>query len=126
MTLMDSDVCIDILREYAPALSWFAGLDEVPSIPGFCAVELVVGADDRRELETVRRFLGRFDIVWPEVVDMEHSLAVCAPLHLSHGLGALDSLIAGLAVGRSATLLTFNSRHFRAVPGITLEQPYAR
>ena len=126
MRLMDSDVCIDILREYAPALEWLASLTEIPAIPGFCAIELVVGADTRRDLTTVQRFLARFQIVWPEVADMQRALTDFAPLHLAHGLGALDAFIAATAIGHDATFLTFNGRHFRAVPGLRLEQPYTR
>ena len=45
---------------------------------------------------------------------------------LSHGLGVLDSLISACAVGRSATLYTFNAKHYSVVPGLVLAQPYTR
>jgi len=35
MYLLDTDVLIDIQREYAPALTWFATLTELPAVPGF-------------------------------------------------------------------------------------------
>lgn len=126
MTLMDSDVCIDLLREHPPALEWFAGLTEIPAIPGFCALELVVGAERTRDLKVVQKFLARFDIVWPSADDMQRAVSEYAPLHLTHGLGGLDALIAATVVGHGATFLTFNIRHFRAVPGLAMEQPYVR
>lgn len=126
MTLMDSDVCIDLLREHPPALEWFAGLNDIPAIPGFCALELVMGAERARELKVVQKFLARFGIVWPGEEDLQRGLMEFAPLHLTHGLGGLDVLIAATAVGKGATFFTFNARHFRAVSGLVIEQPYAR
>ncbi len=43
MYLLDTDVLIDIQREYASALTWFATLPELPAVPGF-----VVMAWERR------------------------------------------------------------------------------
>jgi len=57
---------------------------------------------------------------------MQRALAEFAPLHRAHGLGALDALIAATALGHDATFLTFNARHFRAVPSPRLAQPYTR
>ncbi|MFP5285904.1 MAG: VapC toxin family PIN domain ribonuclease, partial [Thermoanaerobaculia bacterium] len=46
--------------------------------------------------------------------------------HLSHRLGLLDSLIAACALGRSATLCTFNAKHYRPISGLVTSQPYGR
>ncbi|MCY4604723.1 MAG: VapC toxin family PIN domain ribonuclease, partial [Gemmatimonadetes bacterium] len=46
--------------------------------------------------------------------------------HLSHNLGLLDALIAACAIGSSATLCTFNVKHYRIVPDLDVAQPYAR
>lgn len=53
-------------------------------------------------------------------------LANFTQLHLSHGLGLLDSLIASIAAGLSAELCTFNDKHYRAVPGLIIVQRYSR
>ena len=36
------------------------------------------------------------------------------------------SLIAACATGLSATLCTFNAKHYRIVPDLKIEQPYDR
>jgi predicted nucleic acid-binding protein len=46
--------------------------------------------------------------------------------YLSHRLGLLDALIGACAVGRAATLCTFNVKHYRVIAGLTTEQPYPR
>ena len=53
-------------------------------------------------------------------------LADFTAFHLSHGLGLVDSLIAACAVGLSATLYTFNAKHYRVVPRLVIAQPYTR
>lgn len=47
-------------------------------------------------------------------------------LHLSHGLGLVDSLIAATALSLNVPLCTFNVKHFRHIPGLITEQPYQR
>ena len=47
-------------------------------------------------------------------------------LHLSHGLGLLDALIAATALGHGSVLNTFNERHYRMFPGLTTVRPYRR
>jgi predicted nucleic acid-binding protein len=41
MYLLDTDVLIDIQRGHQPAIDWFAGLAEVPSVSGFVVMELI-------------------------------------------------------------------------------------
>jgi len=57
---------------------------------------------------------------------MTRALMEYAPLRLSHNLGTFDALIAATAVENDAVLLTFNTRHFAAVPGLTTQEPYTR
>jgi predicted nucleic acid-binding protein len=38
--------------------------------------------------------------------------------HLSHKVGLIDALIAACAVGRNATLCTFNVKHYRSHSGL--------
>jgi predicted nucleic acid-binding protein len=44
MILLDTDVLIEFQRGHAPALAWFAGLTELPAIPGFVVMELIQDA----------------------------------------------------------------------------------
>ena len=64
--------------------------------------------------------------MWPTGADCTRALADYAVYHLSHGLGLVDALIAACAVGLSATLYTFNTKHYRIVPGLITAQPYTR
>jgi hypothetical protein len=126
MNVLDTDVLIDVQRGHAPALAWFAALTDMPSVPGFVVMELIQGAENALEVRKVLKLVAPLPIVWPSEADCNRALADFAAYHLSHGLGLLDSLIAACAVGLSATLCTFNVKHYKVVPGLALAQPYTR
>lgn len=51
MILLDTDVMIDLLRQYPPPMRWLDALDEEEEIalPGFVVMELVQGCRSKRE-----------------------------------------------------------------------------
>jgi predicted nucleic acid-binding protein len=51
MDLLDTDVLIDVQRGHPPALAWFAGLTELPAVPGLVVMELVQDARNLKKLE---------------------------------------------------------------------------
>mgnify|MGYP000620625758 CR=1 FL=1 len=67
-----------------------------------------------------------FPIAWPTEIDCNRALAHYKSLHLSHRLGLLDAIIGASANGLAATLCTLNAKHYRAVPGLQIEQPYSK
>ena len=126
MDLVDTDVLIDIQRGHAPALSWFTGLKELPAVPGFVVMELVQDARNAGEVRRALQLVAPLQVIWPTESDCNRALSDFSTFHLSHGLGLLDALIAACGVGRSATLYTFNVKHYSVVPGLLLARPYVR
>jgi predicted nucleic acid-binding protein len=124
--LLDTDVLIDVRRRHPPAVAWLASLQERPGLPGHVVMELVAGCRDGREVQALLREIAPFRLYWPTEADQERALQTFARAHLSHRLGLFDALIGECAVGLSATLSTFNVRHYQAVPGLATEQPYTR
>ena len=58
MMLLDTDVMVDILRGYAPALAWVASMgSETVGIPGLVTMELLQGCSNREEQQRVERLL---------------------------------------------------------------------
>ena len=126
MYLLDTDVLIDIQREYAPALTWFATLTELPAVPGLVVMELIQDAQNARQVRQALKLVAPLPVVWPTAADCQRALTDFIAYHLSHNLGLLDALIAACAIGLSATLCTFNVKHYRVVPGLVMVQPYTR
>jgi predicted nucleic acid-binding protein len=122
--LLDTDVLIDVQRGHAAAVSWFTSLTDVPDVPGFVVMELIQDAQNAGQLRQALKLVAALPVVWPTEADCQRALGDFTAYHLSHGLGLLDALIAACAIGRSATLCTFNVKHFRVVPGLATLQPY--
>ena len=124
---VDTDVMIDILRRYGPAMVWLHSLgSEELALPGLVAMELLQGCRNRVEQQRVERTLRPYRLYWPAQADCERAFQDYATYYLSHQLGILDALIAETAVGLGITLATFNERHYRVVPTLQTRQPYAR
>ena len=124
--LLDTDVCVDIRRQYAPAIQWLAALPEAPGLPGFVLLELMQGVRTQREMTQLLRDVAPFRIHWPTAADCDRAVQTYARAHLTHRVSILDLVIGECAVGLNATLCTFNIRHFRAIPALATEQPYRR
>ena len=127
MILLDTDVAIDLLRQYPPAVTWLDALGEEEIIlPGFVVMELVQGCRNRSEQEKVEREMEGLRVTWPSPETCEEALAVFARYHLGHGLGILDALIGQMAVSLNLPLHTFNQKHYAIIPGLKSVQPYEK
>ena len=125
MELIDTDVLIDVQRGFAAAADRFA-TDRDVGIPGFVVMELVQDARNSDEVEKALALVDGLEVVWPSEVECQAALEQFSKLHLSHGLGLLDALIAATAVGHGGVLNTFNERHYRIFPGLMTLRPYRR
>jgi predicted nucleic acid-binding protein len=56
MILLDSDVMIDLLRQYPPAVEWFDTLEDEEEIilPGYVVMELIQGCRNKTEQERLQ------------------------------------------------------------------------
>jgi predicted nucleic acid-binding protein len=127
MIFLDTDILVECLRGSAAAKSWLGAMSSQPfEIPGVVVLELVMGCRDGAELQQVRKFLGAFKVAWPEASEFASAYDLLAAHRLSSGLSIPDCLIAAMALSRGARLYTFNLKHFKAVPRLDAQQPYAR
>jgi predicted nucleic acid-binding protein len=126
MYLLDTDILIDIQRGHAPAIAWFASLSEIPNIPGFVVMELIQDSQNKQQVRKALQLVAPLPVIWPTETDCAHALSDFTVYHLSNNVGLIDALIAACAVGRNATLCTFNIKHYRVIPNLKMEQPYSR
>jgi predicted nucleic acid-binding protein len=126
MYLLDTDILIDIQRGHAPAIAWFASLLEIPSVPGFVVMELIQNSQNSQRLRDTLKLVAPLPVIWPTEDDSAIALSNFTTYHLSDNLGLLDALIGSCAVGRGATLCTFNVKHYRVIPNLITAQPYKR
>ncbi len=128
MILLDSDVMIDLLRQYPPAIAWFDTLNEEEEIalPGFVVMELIQGCRNKAEQEQLQHVVAPHGTVWPMPRDCDRALELFLQYHLSHGAGLLDVLIAQTALALEVPLHTFNQKHYQFLSELQTVQPYAR
>ena len=79
MLVLDTDVLIDVQRGHAAALAWFAGLSDVPSVPGLVVMELIQGAQNARQVRDVLRLTAPLPLVWPTTADCQPVMRVSRP-----------------------------------------------
>ena len=127
MILLDTDVMIDLLRQYPPAVEWLDSLgSEEIILPGFVAMELIQGCRDKAEQRELERELHSYGVAWPSPEACNEALSVFANYYLSHGLGILDALIGQMAVSLNIDLCTFNQKHYSVIPKLNTLQPYEK
>ncbi|MFT4628517.1 MAG: tRNA(fMet)-specific endonuclease VapC, partial [Myxococcota bacterium] len=70
----------------------------------------------------IRGFLGGLDILEMTADDTDAAAKVAADLRKKgRPIGQMDTLIAGHALSRGLTLVTHNTKHFREVDGLAVE-----
>ena len=127
LRLLDTDIMIDILRGFPPAVAWLASLTgDAPALPCFVVIELIMGCRNKREMDRLLTRLKPFRRYWPTHNDYDRALVSLAKGRLSHNLSPFDALIGECAVGLGAVLYTFNSRHFAAITGLVTDRPYQK
>jgi hypothetical protein len=125
--LLDSDVLIDILRSYEPALQWVDSVgDDELIVAGFAAMELIQGCRNKSEQHRVENALHRFGIVWPESQTCDRAFELLARCHLKDGIGIIDALVAQMAIDFSVPLVTYNAKHYSCAGSLQTTQPYPR
>ena len=127
MILLDTDILIDILRQYKPAIDWLKAVGDTKIIlPGFVVMELIQGCRNSTEQKELEKMYSDYNVVWPSVEMCENALSVFARFHLSHRIGIIDTLIGQMSVSLTLPLHTFNQKHYEAIPGIRTDQPYKK
>jgi hypothetical protein len=124
MVLVDTDVVVDCLRGTAPSREWLQRTStEALGLPGVVAMELLIGCRNRAEIQHLQKFLNTFSIVWPDASEFARAYELLAEHRLTSGLGIPDCLVAAMALVRKARVYTFNSKHFRVIPGVDAQEP---
>jgi predicted nucleic acid-binding protein len=122
--ILDTDVIIDYLRGYSPAVDYIDRLPTQPTTSVVVVAELYAGVRDGVERTKLDELLAT-----THVIPVSAEIAVEAGLFRrrfakSHGIGLPDALIAATAVRESAQLVTLNVKHFPMLKDVLL--PYQK
>lgn len=127
MIMIDTDVLIDILRRYKPALDWLYKIkEETIALSGFVLMELIQGCINRDDQLRIEKEFNEAIILWPSFETCQRAYTVFSKYHLSHKIGIIDSMIGQTAIDHKLTLYTFNDKHYKVIPGISIKAPYKK
>jgi len=125
--LIDTDVLVEILRGRREAAAWLSDLgNQVVGIPVLVRMEVLQGARDRGDQQTLIKLLQPYAVAHLQAGDSERALTWFESFHLSHNVGVMDCLIAAVAVRLSRPLYTFNLKHYNPISDLTVSVPYTR
>ncbi len=121
--LIDSNVLIDVSRGNASAIKYVDGLSDSWALSQVTAMELIVGARDKRDLAMIDGFLSLYPVI-PLSEGIGTGAYRLLKTHAkSHGLHVFDSLVASTAIEQALTLVTLNRKHYQMIEGLRLEVP---
>jgi predicted nucleic acid-binding protein len=121
--LIDSNVLIDVSRGNSAAIKYVDRLADAWALSQVSAMELIVGARDKRDLAMIDGFLSTYPVVpLSESIGAE-AYRLLKSYAKSHGLHVFDSLVAASAIEKHLTLVTLNRKHYQMIDGLKLEVP---
>lgn len=126
MKVLDTDVCVEILRGNPRVLQWRRHISAPVVTTWITACELEYGAaksaDPERARALVADLLSTLDIVGIDrPAARQFGQHKAALRRAGETLADADLMIAAIALARGAELATGNLRHFRRFPDLPLE-----
>lgn len=122
MTIIDTDILIDVGRGVQEAVDHLnvIAASMTPTISVVTQMELIVGCQNKSELQKLAKFLEPFQIALLDETISSKAVALLQQYRLSHGLLIADSLIAATAVSLQLPLISKNQRDYRFIPELEL------
>jgi predicted nucleic acid-binding protein len=121
--LLDTAVVVDVLRGHPPATAWLATQSQLGVTP-MVWLEIIEGAPNQRAQRAALRLLQSFERVEVTPPDIDWAIRQLLRFHLSHGVEAMDSLIAAVSHRLQVPLYTPNLKHFTPLLGPLAQNPY--
>lgn len=117
-SLVDTDVLIDAGRAVEVAITQLETADESSTLAVsiITQMELIVGCRNRSELQTLERFLRRFEIIRLNESISNKAVDLLRDYRLSHGLLIPDAMIAATAIVIDAPDLSQKSARLPLYP----------
>ena len=124
--LIDTSILIDMFRGHLVAAQYVSAAiaSQEACLHPLVAAEILAGSRNRREMAQFDRALAALQPIICQAADWDACLTLFRALHLAHGIGWEDCLIAATALRLNLDVATLNDKHFQAVPALQVIRPY--
>ena len=124
--LLDTDVSIELLRHNGHTLDCLARCEDEIFVSTITAAELYFGAYHSQRIEKNVRAVDDFLAQFPRLTLSDESSRIFGErrqrlIRQSTQVDTLDLLIASIALANDCSVVTGNTRHFKKIEGIRLE-----
>jgi predicted nucleic acid-binding protein len=126
MIFIDSDIIIDIWRNFEPSNYWIKTIDQEVLISGFSYMELLSGCENQKAIDKLKKALFTFSVIWPSTETSNQALETYSRIKLKSGIDFVDCLIGHTAIALNIPLYTFNEKHFKAISNLKIIKPYKK
>jgi predicted nucleic acid-binding protein len=121
--LLDTNVVIDLLRAWPPALDWLADSQGL-GVSSPVWLEVLQGAPNKAEQRRAYELLTRFALIEPLPTDFAWAIQAILKYGLSQHILGMDALIAAPCARLRIPLYTHNLKHFVPMLGDLVRKPY--
>ncbi len=122
LTIFDTDILINVGRGDSEAINCLENYSNASTlaISVVTQMELIVGCRNKIELQQLKRFFRRFQILQITSQISENTADLLEQYRLSHGLLIPDALIAATAIENDSNFITKNQKDFRFIKDLKL------
>ena len=126
MILLDTDVCIELLKGNKRILQRREQYDDPVGVCFMTIAELYYGAekskDPGKNMETIEKLLLSVEIVQTDLPILKRFGMIKAQLQKKgEPIADADILIASATLEKAEKLITGNTKHFERIPGLSIE-----
>jgi predicted nucleic acid-binding protein len=122
--LIDTDVLVDYLREFSPAVEYLESREEDLCTSSIVVAELYGGVREGKERRALESLLSVFELKPIDAELAERGGLLRRDYAPKHGTGLADALIAATVQQCGADLVTLNAKHFPMLHNVVV--PYRR
>src|SRR3990172_11702427 len=122
IVIVDTDILIDAGLKIVKAINYLQRLEQENTlgVSLITQMELIVGCRNKRELNSLDKFLRRFEIININETISFKSAELLRKYRLSHGLLIADALISSTVLTMDVSVLTKNKKDYQFIEGIKL------
>ena len=121
MIILDTNIIIELFKGNVETKELLKKVDEKEfAISIITSMELYYGAINKRELNKIKKFLEKFNLLTINEEISKIALDLTEKYSKSHGLDIPDALIAATSLYYEIPLLTYNKKDFKYIEDLRL------